>query len=206
MIGIAGGSGSGKTALSRGLLSRMHSSGVALLCQDYYYFDNAHMPPEERKKKNFDHPDAIDFGMMFRQLHELQQGKVIHHPLYSFHTCTRLPESGTVEPPRILLVEGILILSDPAVRAILDLKLFLDVPETIRLQRIIHRDMAERGRTSTEAIDHFQRIVKPMHEIFVEPSKVHADHILNGLSDTESLCSHVEALSAPFLARFDNKF
>lgn len=178
VIGIAGGSGSGKTTVVKAITKQL-SGRVVVIPQDSYYKDLSHLPPEERQKINFDHPDAIDWKLMCQQIRELKQGKTIKQPVYSYITCTRSKtETITVEPDEVIIVEGILIFTYKELRDQMNIKVFVDADDDDRLMRIIARDIAERGRTVDTAIRHYAETVKPMHLQFIEPSKRYADVIV----------------------------
>ncbi|MBR1872013.1 MAG: uridine kinase [Bacteroidales bacterium] len=178
VIGIAGGSGSGKTTVVKAI-TRQLTGRVVVIPQDSYYKDSSHLPPEERQKINFDHPDAIDWRLLCQQIRELKQGRTIEQPVYSYITCSRSKtETVTVEPAEVIIVEGILIFTHKELRDQMNIKIFVDADSDDRLMRIIVRDMEERGRTIEMAIDHYQDTVKPMHLQFIEPSKRYADIII----------------------------
>ena len=178
VIGIAGGSGSGKTTVVKAI-TRQLSGKVVVIPQDSYYKDSSHLPMEERHKINFDHPDAIDWKLMCQQIRELRQGKTIEQPVYSYITCSRSEtETVTVEPAEVIIIEGILIFTCKELRDQMNIKIFVDADDDDRLMRIIVRDIAERGRTISTAIDHYTETVKPMHLQFIEPSKRYADIIV----------------------------
>ena len=178
VIGIAGGSGSGKTTVVKAI-TRQLSGRVVVIPQDSYYKDSSHLPPEERQKINFDHPDAIDWKLMCQQIRELKRGETIEQPVYSYITCSRSQtETVTVEPAEVIIVEGILIFTCKELRDQMNIKIFVDADDDDRLMRIIVRDIAERGRTVETAIGHYCETVKPMHLQFIEPSKRYADVIV----------------------------
>ncbi len=178
VIGIAGGSGSGKTTVVKAIVNQLQGR-VVVIPQDSYYKDSSHVPVEERKNINFDHPDAIDWKLMCQQIRELKGGRTIEQPVYSYITCTRsTTETVTVEPAEVIIVEGILIFSCKELRDQMNIKIFVDADSDDRLMRIIVRDMEERGRTIEMAIDHYCDTVKPMHLQFIEPSKRYADIIV----------------------------
>ena len=178
VIGIAGGSGSGKTTVVK-TITRQLSGRVVVIPQDSYYKDSSHLPLEERQKINFDHPDAIDWKLLCQQIRELKQGRTVEQPVYSYITCSRSKtETVTVEPAEVIIVEGILIFTCKELRDQMNIKVFVDAESDDRLMRIIVRDMEERGRTIEMAIDHYQETVKPMHLQFIEPSKRYADIII----------------------------
>ena len=178
VIGIAGGSGSGKTTVVRAITEQLNGK-VVVIPQDSYYKDSSHVPPEERKNINFDHPDAIDWKLMWQQIRELKAGKTIEQPVYSYITCSRsTTETVTVEPADVIIVEGILIFTCKELRDQMNIKIFVDADDDDRLMRIMVRDIAERGRTIETAIEHYCDTVKPMHLQFIEPSKRYADVIV----------------------------
>ncbi len=178
VIGIAGGSGSGKTTVVKAITKQLDGR-VVVIPQDSYYKDSSHLPMEERLKINFDHPDAIDWKLLCQQIRELKQGKTVQQPVYSYLTCSRSKtETVTVEPADVIIVEGILIFTCKELRDQMNMKVFVDADDDDRLMRIIVRDIAERGRTIETAIDHYTETVKPMHLQFIEPSKRYADIIV----------------------------
>lgn len=178
IIGIAGGTGSGKTTVVNKIINSLPQGEVAVLPQDSYYKDSSHVPLEERSKINFDEPAAIEWPLLVRHLRELKEGKTIEMPTYSYLTCTRQPETITVEPREVVIVEGILVLTDPTLRSMLDVKVFVDAEADERLIRVIARDCVERGRTPQMVLNRYQDVLKPMHEMYIEPSKKTADLIV----------------------------
>ena len=178
VIGIAGGSGSGKTTVVNAITNQLKEK-VVVIPQDSYYNDSSHLPMEERQKINFDHPDAIDWDLLCDQLSQLKQGKSIEQPIYSYITCSRSKtETVTVKPAEVIIVEGILIFTCKKLRKQLDIKIFVDADDDDRLMRIITRDNLERGRNVEAVVDHYSKTVKPMHLQFIEPSKRYADIII----------------------------
>jgi uridine kinase len=178
IIGIAGGTGSGKTTVVRKLLERLPFGEVVLLPQDSYYRDSSHLPLEERLEINFDHPDSIEFELLVKHLKELKKGKSVDQPIYSYLTCTRAIETIPISPCHVIIVEGILVLSNPELRKIMDLKVFVDADADDRLIRVINRDIIERGRSVNKVMERYENTVKPMHLQFIEPSKRFADLII----------------------------
>lgn len=178
IIGIAGGTGSGKTTVVRKIIERLPAGEVVLLPQDSYYKDNSHIPLEQRKLINFDHPDAFEWTLLSKHLALLKEGKSIEQPTYSYLTCTRQPETIHTEPRDVVIVEGILALCDPQLRAQMDLKVFVDADPDERLIRVIQRDIVERGRTAQDVMERYTRVLKPMHLQFIEPTKRYADIII----------------------------
>ncbi|MBI4758375.1 MAG: uridine kinase [Chloroflexi bacterium] len=178
IVGIAGGTGSGKTTLVRKLLELLEGRSVVVIEQDAYYQDQGQTPMEERRRINYDHPDALDNDLLVSHLRDLRAGKAIEKPIYDFTTCTRTGETVHVEPADVIIVEGILILENPRLRALMDLKLFVDTDPDVRFIRRLQRDLVERGRTIESVIGQYLETVRPMHLEFVEPSKRYADVII----------------------------
>ena len=178
IIGIAGGSGSGKTTVVKKIIRSLPKNSVALISQDAYYRNNGHLSPEERAKINFDHPSSIEFSLLVEHIDLLKKGETIGMPIYSYLTCARAKETIPVEPKKVIIVEGILILTNARLRNRLDIKAFVDADADDRLMRIIWRDIEERGRSFKEVLDHYERFVKPMHLLFIEPNKRYADIII----------------------------
>ncbi len=178
IIGIAGGTGSGKTTVVRKIIERLPQGEVAVIPQDSYYRDSSHVPVEERQKINFDHPDSIEFELLIEHIKQLKNNQPIKQPVYSYLTCTRQQEYVPVVPRDVIIVEGILILSHPELRNLMDLKVFVDAEADDRLTRVIMRDIAERGRTVDKVLTRYEETVKPMHVQFIEPTKRFADLIV----------------------------
>ncbi len=178
IIGIAGGTGSGKSTVVRRIIESLPKDEVAVIPQDCYYKDNHHIPLEERLKMNYDEPASIEWTLLVEQLRKLKEGKAIEMPTYDFITCSRLKETIHVEPRDVVVVEGILVLTDKELRDMMDVKVFVDADADERLIRVIHRDCIERGRTPQMVIDRYQEMLKPMHELYIEPSKRYADLIV----------------------------
>lgn len=178
IIGIAGGTGSGKTTVVKKIISSLPKDQVAVIPQDSYYWDSSHVPVEERSKINFDEPAAIEWPLLVKHLNELKQGKAVEVPTYSYLTCTRQPETVRVEPCKVVIVEGILVLNDECLRDMMDVKVFVDASADDRLIRVISRDCIERGRTPEMVINRYQEVLKPMHDLYIEPSKKYADLIV----------------------------
>lgn len=201
IIGICGGTGSGKTTIARAIVEAVGATNVVLVEQDSYYRNLADMPLDERHQANFDHPDSLDSEMLVNHLTRLKQGHSVEMPLYDFKTHTRSSQIDVIEPKPVVLVEGILIFSEPRVLAMLDVRVFVDTPDDIRLIRRLKRDFAERGRSYERTMEQYERTIRPMHFEFVEPSKRHADIIIPEGSQTgvsvEFLCGLVrEKLAA----------
>ena len=178
IIGIAGGTGSGKTTVVNKIINSFPVGEVAVLPQDSYYKDSSHVPVEERSKINFDEPAAIEWTLLEQHLKELKDGKTIEMPTYSYLTCTRQEETVRVEPRDVVIGEGILVLNDPDLRKMLDVKVFVDADADDRLIRVIARDCVERGRTPESVISRYEGVLKPMHNMYIEPSKRFADLIV----------------------------
>eukprot|EP00924_Labyrinthula_sp_SR-Ha-C_P015161 snap_masked-scaffold_9-processed-gene-10.27-mRNA-1 protein AED:0.28 eAED:0.28 QI:0/-1/0/1/-1/1/1/0/214 len=180
VIGISGGSGSGKTFISKALLSRIGPENVSYFSHDYYYKDRSHLTPEEREKINFDHPDALDTDLLVKHLATLKSGKTVEIPEYDFTNHCRKKETKTVFPKSVVMVEGILLLTDEKLRDLLDIMVFIDTEPDIRFIRRLKRDTEERARTLDSVIQQYLTSVRPMHNTYVEPSKEFADIILPG--------------------------
>ena len=178
IIGIAGGTGSGKTTVVRKIIESLPKDKVAVIPQDCYYKDNHHIPLETRLKMNYDEPDSIEWTLLVQHLKELKSGRSVNVPTYESVTCSRLSETKEVLPSEVIVVEGILVLCDPELRELMDVKVFVDTDADERLIRVINRDCVERGRTPKMVIDRYQETLKPMHELHIEPSKKHADIII----------------------------
>ena len=178
IIGIAGGSGSGKTTVVRALTEQLKEK-VVVIPQDSYYKDSSHLPMEERQKVNFDHPDSIDFDLLIKHLKELKKGHSVEQSVYSYITCSRsATETVTVHPAEVIIVEGILIFCCAELRKQMDIKIFVDADDDDRLMRVMARDILERGKTVETVIQRYSRTVKPMFLQFIEPSKRYADVII----------------------------
>lgn len=178
LIGIAGGTGSGKTTVAEAIVRRIGPEHIALIQQDSYYKDQSHLPMEERVRVNYDHPDSLDTDLLIRHLRELRAGRPVEVPVYDFTTYTRTPHTRRVEPRPVILVEGILVLAEKALRDMFDIKIYVDADPDIRFIRRLQRDLAERGRTLESVIQQYLSTVRPMHLEFVEPSKRYADIII----------------------------
>jgi uridine kinase len=178
IVGIAGGTGSGKTTVVNKIMNVFPNGEVIVIPQDAYYKDNSQISLEERQKINFDHPDSLEFPLLIDHLHQLRRGKSIEMPIYSYLTCLRSRETINVKPARVVLVEGILILADAGLRKMLDIKVFVDADADDRLGRVIQRDIVERGRSVLKVLERYHDTVKPSHLQFIEPSKRYADIII----------------------------
>ena len=177
-IGVYGGTGSGKTTIVEKIVSEFPSSDIQVISQDSYYKDNSDLSFEERCGLNFDHPDAIDFELLYQHVLTLKNGETIQQPVYSFQTHNRTAETISISPKKILIIEGILILNYPKLRSFFDLKVFVDARSDMRMERRVSRDIIERGRTPEEVLKRYMETLKPMHQQFIEPMKIHADFII----------------------------
>ncbi len=177
-LGVCGGTGSGKTTVARKILERVGVHRVAYMPHDAYYIDAAHLPPEERAKLNFDHPDSLDNDLLIQHLVELQAGRPVEIPVYDFKTHSRRVETLRVAPQPVILVEGILIFADKRLRELMDVKIYVDTDADLRLLRRLERDIGERGRSIQSVMQQYLSTVRPMHLEFVEPSKRYADVII----------------------------
>jgi uridine kinase len=178
VIGIAGGTGSGKTTVVKEIVKKLPKGEVAVISQDSYYRDNKEVSLEERQKMNFDHPDSIEFELLCNHITDLKSGKTIQEPSYSYLTCTRSEKTTSVKPRHVVIIEGILCLTPPELRDLMDIKVFVDCDADLRLSRVIMRDILERGREVDQTLDRYQKTVRPMHMQFIEPSKRYADIIV----------------------------
>ena len=178
VIGIAGGTGSGKTTVVKKIMNLFPKKDVVLLSQDNYYKDNGHLSEEEKKKTNFDHPDAIEFNLLASHIEDLKNQKPIEQPIYSYLTGSRSKDTIHTDHKKAIIVEGILILTDKKLREKMDICVYVDAPADERLIRVIQRDIIERGRDVNEVLKRYLETVKPMHEQYIEPSKKFADIIL----------------------------
>lgn len=177
-VGLAGGSGAGKTTLSQNLINHFGADRVAYIPHDAYYHDLAHLSPEERRKINFDHPDALDTNLYIQHISRLQRGEVVDKPIYDFVAHTRTDRTERVEPHPIIIVEGILIFAEPRLRELMDLRVFIDIKSDVRFIRRLLRDTEERGRTTESVIARWLEDVRPMHLEFVAPNRRFADVII----------------------------
>lgn len=178
IIGVAGGTGSGKTTVSQAILERVGKGRITYIQHDSYYKDQSHLPPQERAKVNYDHPHALENDLLVEHLKRLQAGYPVEVPIYDFTTHTRREETRKAEPRSVILVEGILIFADRTLRDLMNIKIFVDTDPDIRFIRRLQRDIAERGRTMESVIRQYLETVRPMHLEFVEPSKRYADVII----------------------------
>lgn len=178
ILGVAGGSGSGKTTVVREVVRLLGPDAVTVIEHDWYYCDRSHVPPEEREGINYDHPDALESDLLVRHLAMLLDGREVDAPVYDFATHTRRSETRRVRPRRVLIVDGILVLAEPALRELMDIRVFVDTDADLRLHRRIERDLRDRGRTLDSVMRQYLETARPMHLEFVEPSKRHAHVII----------------------------
>lgn len=200
IVSLSGGSGSGKTTLARYIASKFQSGLINILPLDAYYKDHSHLSAEEKIHYNFDHPDSIDFDLLINDLQKLKMSLPIERPVYSFLTCSREDYTITVEPSEILIIEGLMALTHERLRTEADVKIYLDVSETNRLERTIARDVTERGRNREMVERRFSQTVEPMHQAFIEPYKFSADVILDGNdSNVESMATSILQIIGKYL-------
>lgn len=189
IIGIAGGTGSGKTTVVKKIVESLPDNAVAVIPQDSYYNDQSDLPLEVRRLTNFDHPDAFEWPLLAQHIADLRAGRAIQQPTYSYITCTRLEETVHVAPCDVIIVEGIMTLYDKSLREQMDLKIFVDAGPDERLLRVIERDIAERGHPLEMLIGKYRNVLKPMHDEFIEPTKQYADIIIpNGGQNARAVC------------------
>ena len=198
IIGIAGGTGSGKSTVVRKIVEALPPHHVAVVPLDSYYNDTTGMTEEERRAINFDHPDAFDWKLLIKQVNDLRNGLTIEQPTYSYILCNRLSETITVEPKPVIIIEGIMTLLNKKLREMMDLKIFVDCDPDERLIRNIQRDTIDRGRTVTMVMDRYIEVLKPMHEQFIEPTKRYADVIIPQGGENEKgigiVCAYINHL------------
>lgn len=178
VIGIAGGTGSGKTTVVKRIVECLPIGEMVVIPQDSYYKDNSHLPLEQRQEMNFDHPSSIEFELLVEHVQKLKNGESIEQPIYSYLTCTRAKETITVYPKKVVIIEGILVFTNPELRDLMDIKVFVDADADDRLARVVLRDIVERGRSVGKVLERYEKTVKPMHLQFIEPTKRYADIIV----------------------------
>ena len=198
IIGIAGGTGSGKTTVVKKIIAALPKDSVAVVPLDSYYNDTTALTEEERKAINFDHPDAFDWKLLIKQVNELRDGNAVEQPTYSYLISNRLPETIHVEPKPVIIIEGIMTLLNKRLREMMDLKIFVDCDSDERLIRNIQRDTIDRGRTVSMVMERYQQVLKPMHDQFIEPTKRFADFIIpeggHNVKGVGILCKYIEGL------------
>ena len=199
IIGIAGGTGSGKTTVVKKIVEALPPHYVAVVPLDSYYNDTTSMTEEERHAINFDHPDAFDWKLLSKQINDLRHGIAIEQPTYSYLQCNRLPETIHVEPKPVIIIEGIMTLLNKKLRDMMDLKIFVDTDPDERLIRNIQRDTIDRGRTVSMVVDRYLKVLKPVHEQFIEPTKRYADLIIPQGGENQKgigiLCTYIKGLA-----------
>jgi len=178
ILGIAGGTGSGKTTIAEEVIRALGPDNAVIVHQDSYYLDRSVLPTDEHDRINFDHPSAFDWKLLKKHIRSLREGRAIQKPIYNFHTHSRMPETTKVEPRPVLIVEGILVFDDPELRDMMDMKVYVDADADVRFIRRLDRDVRERGRSLESIVDQYMSTVRPMHLQFVEPSKRYADIII----------------------------
>ena len=198
IIGVFGGTGSGKTTIVNQIVSDFNASDIQVISQDAYYKDNSNITYDARCLLNFDHPEAIDFELLHEHLMALKNGENIQQPIYDFKTHNRTDKTLQISPKKILILEGILIMNYPKLRSLLDLKVFIETNSDMRMERRVNRDITERGRTPKEVMDRYLNTLKPMHDQFIEPMKMHADVIVENKKNTsinlDKLISKIKSL------------
>ncbi len=198
VIGIAGGSGSGKTTVAQAILQKVGPERISFLQHDAYYKDLSGLPPARRAEVNFDHPDSLETDLLIAHIEQLKAGHPVEVPIYDFSTHSRTNRTFTVQPRGVILVEGILIFAEPALRDLFDIKIFVDTDADIRFIRRLQRDLSERGRTTESVVHQYLATVRPMHLEFVEPSKRYADIIIpeggHNLTALEMVVARIERL------------
>lgn len=200
IIGIAGGTGSGKTTVVRKIIETLPADVVAVIPQDSYYKHQWDVPEDQRKLTNFDHPNAFDWELFEEQIEALRNGQAIEQPTYSYLTCTRQKETIHVEPREVIIVEGIMALYDKKLRDLMDLKIFVDADTDERLLRVIERDIAERGHPLEMLIDKYRNVLKPMHDEFIEPTKLYADIIIpNGGDNARAVAMMRQFITSAYI-------
>lgn len=198
IIGIAGGTGSGKTTVVKKIVETLPPHYVAVVPLDSYYNDTTSMTEEERHAINFDHPDAFDWKLLIKQINELREGHAIEQPTYSYLICNRLPETIHVEPKPVIIVEGIMTLINKKLRDMMDIRIFVDCDSDERLIRNIERDTVERGRDVQTVLDRYRKVLKPMHDQFIEPTKRYAHIIIpeggDNVKGINMVCKYIESI------------
>ena len=196
VIGVRGGTGSGKSCVSDLLCRRYDASGIAVLNQDSYYVDRSALSVEERRSLNYDHPSAIDHDLLLRHVEKLAKGSAIERPCYCFSTHTRSSETELIHPAAVILVEGIFALWDPRLRSRMNLRIYVDAEPDLRFIRRLRRDIRERGRTVESVVEQYLESVRPMHEAFIEPTKAHANFVVRNSGSMEDLSTLLDRIAA----------
>ena len=194
IIAFFGGTGSGKTTIVNQIVTKFDPKFVQLISQDAYYKDNSEISFEARCLLNYDHPQAIDFDLLYKHLKLLKEGFDIQRPVYDFKTHNRTGETVLISPKKILILEGILIMNDAKLRRLFDFKIFIDAKSEIRMERRINRDILERGRTPKQVMDRYLNTLKPMHQKFIEPMKIHADLIIENHSNDATNLDEIQSI------------
>ena len=198
IIGVFGGTGSGKTTIVNQILSKFASGEMHVISQDAYYKDNSEISYEERCLLNYDHPNSIDFELLYTHLKDLKKGFSISQPVYDFKIHNRTKKTVKISPKKVIILEGILIMNYPKLRSILDLKVYIDANSDIRMERRVNRDISERGRTPKEVINRYITMLIPMHKKFISPMKLHADMVVENHKNTppniESLLQKIKTM------------
>ncbi len=205
IVGIAGGTGSGKTTVVNKIIEKLPEGEVVIMPQDSYYKDNSHLPIEQRQEINFDHPGSIEFSLLINHLKKLKNGEIINMPIYSYLTCIRADETIKLQPKHVVIVEGIMILTDKKLREMIDIKVFVDADADDRLARVIKRDIIERGRSVDKVLERYEKTVKPMHLQFIEPSKRFADIIVPQGGDNKVAINILTSIIERNLSRSSDK-
>jgi len=205
IVGIAGGTGSGKTTVVKKVVEKLPEDEVVIVPQDSYYKDNSHLPIEQRQEINFDHPGSVEFSLLINHLNRLKNGEIINMPIYSYLTCTRADETIKIQPKHVVIVEGIMILTDKMLREMIDIKVFVDADADDRLARVVKRDIVERGRSVDKVLERYNKTVKPMHLQFIEPSKRFADIIVPQGGDNIVAINILTSIIEKNLTRSDEK-
>ena len=198
IIGIFGGTGSGKTTIVNQILSKFGSGEMLVISQDAYYKDNSEISYEERCLLNYDHPNSIDFQLLYTHLKDLKKGFSISQPVYDFKIHNRTKKTVKISPKKVIILEGILIMNYPKLRSILDLKVYIDANSDVRMERRVNRDISQRGRTRKEVINRYMTMLIPMHKKFISPMKLHADMVVENHKNTppniESLLQKIKTM------------
>ena len=205
IIGIAGGTGSGKTTVVRKIVEALPECSVAIIPQDSYYKDQSHIPLEDRRKTNFDHPDAFEWPLFVKQINDLKEGRAIEQPVYSYIINTRPKETIHIEPKDVIIVEGIMALYDKDMRDLMDLKIFVDTPADERMLRVFVRDIAERDQQFDILVDKYRNVLKPMHDQYIEPTKQYADIIIPNGGDNAKAIAMLQQYVRSFARELDLK-